>query len=335
VSSFRSGALPAGASPLPGLPASSISQQLRYHAPVLVLVAVIAVLPLLMPNSFYFDLANKAMLSALVCVGLNLMIGYAGQISLGHGAFFALGAYASALLTGQYKVPPLLALVLGAVATALIAAAIGRPILRLKGHYLAMATLGFGVILHTIFMREVGWSGGPDGRTVAAFSVGDWRVTRPQHWYWVIAATLVGGVLVARMLIDSAFGRALRALHGAENAAASSGVSLADMKLRVLVISAVYASVAGSLFAHTEQFITPGEASFLRSIEFVTMVVFGGLASVFGSIVGATLLTVLGQLSANFSDYKHIVFGGILMVTMTMMPAGLVPTLARKLRRRR
>ncbi len=334
MSSFRTNALPAGAPSARGVQAAGLAPSLRRYAPLLLLMAVIAALPLVMPNRFYFDLANKAMLSALVCVGLNLMIGYAGQISLGHGAFFALGAYASALLTGQLKLPALVALVCAAAVTALVAAVIGRPILRLKGHYLAMATLGFGVILHTVFMREVGWSGGPDGRTVAAFTIGAWRITRPEQWYWVIGAFLVGGVLVARLLIDSAFGRALRAIHGAENAAASSGVYLADMKLRVFVISAVYASVAGSLFAHADQFITPGEASFLRSIEFVTMVVFGGLASTFGSIVGAVLLTVLGQLAANFSDYKHIVFGAILMVTMTLMPAGLVPTLARKFRAR-
>lgn len=301
---------------------------------LVLLVGVIALLPLVIPNRFYFDLANKAMLAALVCVGLNLMIGYAGQISLGHGAFFALGAYTSAVLVGDYGLPPLAALALGASGTWMVAILIGRPILRLKGNYLAMATLGFGVILHTVFMREVGWSGGPDGRTVAAFTLGALRITKPEQWYWLVAAFLVIGVLFAQLLIESAFGRALRAVHGAENAAASSGVDMAEVKLRVFAISAVYASVAGSLFAHAEQFITPGESSFLRSIEFVTMVVFGGLASIFGSIVGAVFLTVLGQVSANFSDYKHIVFGAILMATMTLMPAGLVPTLARRFLRR-
>lgn len=302
---------------------------------LLVLVVVIALLPLVMPNRFYVDLANKAMLAAVVCVGLNLMIGYAGQISLGHGAFFALGAYASAMLVGSYRLPPLLALAAGAALTALVALLIGRPIMRLKGNYLAMATLGFGVILHTVFMREVGLSGGPDGRTVAAFAVGPWRVTRPEQWYWVIGGVLMIGVTAARWLIESAFGRALRAVHGAEHAAASSGVNLAAMKLHVFAISAVYAAVAGSLFAHADQFISPGEASFLRSIEFVTMVVFGGLASTFGAIVGAVLLTALGQVSANFSDYKHIVYGAILMATMTLMPAGLVPTLDHWMTRRR
>ena len=307
----------------------------RHWLPLLLLAGVIAVLPLVIPNRFYYDLAIKAMLNALVCVGLNLMIGYAGQISLGHAAFFAIGAYASALFAGNFGWPPALALVAGAAIAAGVAFVVGRPILRLRGHYLAMATLGFGVILYTVFMRETGLTGGPDGRSVVAFALGPLRFAKPEQCYWLVGAALLAGVAVAGQLIDSAFGRALRGIHGAETAVAAAGVDVAAIKLRVFMLSAVYAAVAGSLFAHAEQFVTPSEAGFMRSIELVTMVVFGGMASTFGAIVGAVSLTALGQVSANFSDYRHIAFGAILMLTMTLLPAGLVPTLARALRGKR
>jgi len=302
---------------------------------ILLLAGAIALLPAFLPNSFYFDLAIKAMLNALVCIGLNLMIGYAGQISLGHAAFFAIGGYASAALVAGAGLPAPLALVAGAGMSALVAFVVGRPILRLKGHYLAMATLGFGIILHTVFMRETGLTGGPDGRIVPAFAVGALRLTRLEHWYWLVGGALVLGVVVARLLVDSAFGRALRGLHDAEAAVSAVGVDVAAIKVRVFVISAVYASVAGSLFAHVERFITPGESGFIRSIEFVTMVVLGGMASTFGAIAGAAVLTVLTQVSATFADYKHIVLGTILVFTMAVMPAGIVPPLARTFSRRK
>ncbi len=134
-------------------------------------------------------------------------------------------------------------------------------------------------------------------------------------------------------LIDSGVGRALRALHGSEVAAATAGVDTVRYKVMVFVVSAVFASLAGSLFAHAERFITPQEAGFLRSIEFVTMVVLGGMASTFGAVVGAALLTVLPQAVASFQDFKHLVFGGILIATMIFLPKGLVPSLADLARR--
>jgi len=290
---------------------------------------------LIIPNRFYYDLVNKAMLNAIVCIGLNLMIGYAGQISLGHAAFVAMGAYASALLVGNLGINPLVAVVASAALAYLVAFLIGKPILRLKGNFLAMATLGFGIILYTVFAREVSWTGGPDGRYVDAFQVFGVKITRLEHWYWVIGAMLVVGIVAANALIDSPFGRALRGMHGAENAAAAAGVDIADVKLKVFCISAVYASLAGSLFAFSERFITPGEGAFVRSIEFVTMVVFGGMASTIGAIFGAVSLTALGQFSASFSEYKHIIIGAILMFTMTLMPAGVVPTIVKKFKSRR
>ncbi len=305
------------------------------NAGLLTLAAIVLLLPLVLPNRFYFDVATKVWLNAIVCVGLNLLVGYAGQISLGHAGFFALGAYASAILTRRFELNSFVAMALGAAGTGLLAFAVARPILRLKGHYLAMATLGLGIIIFIVINREIWLTGGPDGVRVLALSLGEWRITRIEDWYWATGGVLLVAVLLSRNLIDSGVGRALRALNGSEVAAATAGIDTARYKAMVFVVSAVFASLAGSLFAHVERFITPAEAGFVRSIEFVTMVVLGGMASTFGAVVGAALLTVLPQAVADFQDYKHLVFGAVLIATMVFLPKGLVPSLADLFRRRR
>ncbi len=300
---------------------------------VLLLAAVVAVLPLFGPNRFYLDMATKSWLNAAVCIGLNLLIGYAGQISLGHAGFFALGAYASAILTARYGVPGLVAMLLGAVGTGLLAFAVARPILKLRGHYLAMATLGLGFIISIVLTRELWLTGGPDGVQVPALFIGTWRASGLETWYWIAGGAMVLSAWLALNLIDSGIGRALRALHGSEVASETLGIDTTRYKVMVFVLSAVIAALVGSLFAHAERFVTPQEAGFLRSIEFVTMVVLGGMASTFGAVVGAVILTVLPQAVATFQDFKHIVFGAILILVMIFMPKGLVPTLAGLLRR--
>jgi branched-chain amino acid transport system permease protein len=304
------------------------------HGGLLALGAVLAVLPLFFPNNFYYDVAIKAALNAIVCIGLNLLIGYAGQISLGHAGFFALGAYASAILTTHYKWPGLLAMLAGALAVALLAFLVARPILRLKGHYLAMATLGLGIIISIVINREIPVTGGPDGMNVPALWVWEWRLTGAKTWYWISAGALFIAVWFSLNLVESPIGRALRALHGSEIAAETTGIDTTRYKVLVFVVSAVFASIAGSLFAHAERFVTPAEAGFLRSIEFVTMVVLGGMASTFGAVLGAVILTVLPQVLAAAHDYKHVALGAIMIGVMIFMPRGLVPSLSALWRRR-
>lgn len=299
------------------------------------LAAVIAALPLLFSNAFHYNVAIMVGINAIACVGLNLLIGYAGQISLGHAAFFGLGAYVSAILTGAPGWPAPVALAAAAAAVGVVAYAIARPILTLKGHYLAMGTLGLGIIVAIILNEEVGLTGGPDGMPVAALSVFGRRITSERAWYGIVGVALFASVWLALNLIDSPVGRALRALHGSEAAAETAGIDVTRYKVLVFVVSAMLASVAGSLFAHYARFITPAEAAFSHSIELVTMVVLGGLASTFGAVVGAAILTALPQILTAFQDYEDLVFGAILMGTMIFMRDGLVPSLAQMLRRRR
>jgi len=299
-----------------------------------VLALAIALAPLVLVNDYFYDVAILVGLNAIVCVGLNLLIGYAGQISLGHAGFFGLGAYGTALLASRYGVPPLAALAATTVGVALMAFVVGRPILRLKGHYLAMATLGLGIIVSIVLANEDRLTGGPDGMPVPPLTVFGWAVQGEQVWYWVVGACLLLAVWLALNLIESPTGRALRALHTSEVAAEVVGIDSARQKLMVFVVSAVFAAIAGGLTAFYSGFITPAKASFMHSVELVTMVVFGGMASTFGAVVGAAVLTVLPQALTVVKEYEMVVLGAIMMATMIFFPRGAVPTIGDWLGRR-
>jgi branched-chain amino acid transport system permease protein len=291
------------------------------------LALIVAAAPLAFPNAYFYDVAVNALFNAVVCVGLNLLIGYGGQISLGHAGFFALGAYGSAILTSRYGLPPLAAMLVAAGGVGALAFVLGRPILKLKGHYLAMATLGIGIIIHIVLKTESWLTGGPDGMGVDGFSVAGFTIAGDRVWYWVGAGLLLVAVWLAQNLIDSPVGRALRAVHGSEVGAEVVGVDTTRYKVLVFVVSAVFASVVGSLFAHKNAFITPDIGSFFRSIELVTMVVLGGMASTFGAVIGAVILTLLPQFLTAFEDYEAMVLGAIMMGTMIFLPKGLLPSL--------
>jgi branched-chain amino acid transport system permease protein len=307
----------------------------RTNLGLFVLAAVLLVLPMLLPNTYYFDIANRMAINAIVVLALNLLIGFAGQISLGHAGFFGIGAYASAVLTTHFSWPPVAALCAGAAGAALLAAAIAPPIFRLRGHYLAMATLGLGIVISIVFKNEAGYTGGPDGMPVPAMSFFGWEIFGERQWYWLFAGILLFSVWACQNLIDSPFGRALRALHGSEVASQVVGVDVARYKVTIFVLSAFFASIMGSLTAHYVGFVTPDTAEFSHSIELVTMVVVGGMASVYGSVIGAVLLTALPQALTTFEGWETVAFGAILMLSMIFLPKGLVPTLAAKFGSRR
>lgn len=302
-----------------------MSAWIRYRG-LLITAAVIAALPLVLPNNYYYDVAIRIALNAVVAVGLNLLIGYAGQISLGHAGFIGLGAYASTILTSRFDWPPALAMIAAMAGVAALAYVVARPILRLRGHYLAMATLGLGIIVYMVLVNESAWTGGNDGVGVPPFSLLGAALGNERHWYWAVGAVLLIAILLAQNIVDSPVGRALRAVHGSEVAASIAGIDTARLKVRVFVVSAVFASAAGSLAAHYIGFVTPQLSSFFHSIELVTMVVVGGMASTYGAVLGAAILTMLPQLLSRFEGFEMMTFGAILMLTMIFLPRGLLPT---------
>jgi branched-chain amino acid transport system permease protein len=302
---------------------------------IALLAALVLLAPLAMPNNYWVEVAILVGINAIICVGLNLLIGYAGQISLGHAGFFGLGAYGSAILTARYGWPPAAALAATTAGVAFLALLVGRPILNLKGHYLAMATLGMGIIISIVIVTEDRLTGGPDGMSVPPFTAFGFALAGERAWYWVTGAVLLAAVWVALNLIDSPAGRALRALHGSEVGARVSGIDATRAKVGIFVISAVFASVAGSMTAHYSGFITPGKVGFFHSIELVTMVVFGGMASTFGAVIGAAVLTLLPQLLTVLKEYEMVVFGGVMVATMVFLPRGFLPSLMLELNKRK
>lgn len=301
---------------------------------VLVLLAIVLLLPLLLTSNYHFRVLSLIFISGLAAIGLNLLMGFAGQVSLGHAGFMGIGAYTVAILPEHLGLSSLGAIWLGALISGLLAFVVGRPILKLKGYYLAVATLGFGFLISQIIGNEASWTGGPDGMNVPRLAILGWRIRSAEAWYWISGAVLIIGVLIAQNIVNSSTGRALRAIHDSEIAAQVVGVDISRQKLKVFVLSAIYASLAGSLMALSTGHITPDStAGFLRSIELLTMVVLGGLGSIFGSILGAAILILLPQVLTVFHDYEHLMLGLIMMLCVILLPSGMVPTVQRWLKR--
>jgi branched-chain amino acid transport system permease protein len=296
---------------------------------VIALAAVLALTPALLADPWRLGMLNLVAVHAVVALGLNLFIGYAGQISLGHAAFFGLGAYGSAVLTATYGLPAWAALFLTAAGVAAMALTVGIPTLRLTGHYLAMATLGFNLVIHHVFLQWDSVTGGPSGLTgippFALFGV----VVQGEvgHFYLLWGAAMVALTLTLN-LIRSGIGRGLAALAQDEGAAAAMGVDVRRGKIVIFTASAVFASFGGSLFAHYLGTITPDTFGIFASIDFVIMVVIGGLGSLWGSLVGAAFVTLLPHILGPLEEYKDILHGllvvGILLVTPRGLLAGII-----------
>jgi branched-chain amino acid transport system permease protein len=296
--------------------------------PVIALAVLVAVLPLCFPSAYYYRIGALVLIFSLAAVGLNLLMGFAGQVSLGHAGFLGIGAYSVAIGPVHLGAPSWLSLLGGALLSGAIAFLVGRPILRLKGHYLAVATLGLGLLLAVVLTNEARWTGGPDGMSVPGLMLFGWGVRGAAAWYWIAGATFCCGFVLALNLMDSPTGRALQAIHDSEIAARMLGIDVARKKLAIFIISAVYASVAGSFLALFNGYITPDAAGFLRSIELVAMVVLGGMGSIVGSLVGAGVLVVLPQALTIFHDYEQTLLGLVIMVFMIFLRQGIVPSIA-------
>ena len=281
--------------------------------------------------SHYLDVMIFVGIFSLITMGLSLLMGYAGQISLGHAAFFGLGAYTSGILCVKLAVSAWLAMVAGALVTAVVAYGVGVPSLKLKGHYLAMATLGFGVIVNIVFNEEVELTGGPSGLSnipgLKLFGL----PLRGELLFYILVWSMVLLVLIFCLnVIHSRVGRALRSIHDSEVAADAMGVETARYKVMIFVLSAVLASLAGSLYAHYVGFLSPSSFNLLFSIRLVMMVVVGGMHSLWGALLGTWLLTFLGNEWLHvFKDFDILVYGAILLFVVMALPEGLVSVVPR------
>jgi branched-chain amino acid transport system permease protein len=291
--------------------------------------------PLVFKGGYLMNVLVFVGIHTMLAIALNLLLGYAGQISLGHAGFFGLGAYLSGILTATYGWNPWLAMPLAALLVGALAFLIGFPILKLKGHYLAMSTLGLGIIIYIAFNETVDLTGGPSGLPgIPNLAIGSLVFDSDVKNYLLIWSITLVTVLLGLNLANSRVGRALRAVHDSEVAARVMGVNARLLKVQIFALSAVISSIAGSLYAHTMTFISPASFGFNFSVELLTMVVIGGLGSIYGSFLGATLLTLLPEFLRAAHDYDIIIYGALLMVMVMYMPGGLVrgvPDLFRKL----
>jgi len=280
--------------------------------------------PFIAGNDYILSLGIFFFINLLLIGGLNLVLGYGGQISLCQAGFFGLGAYISGGLAVHQGVPPFLAVVAALVGAALAALVIGLPALRLRGNYLAMATLGFNAILFVLFNELVPITGGPNGLAgIPPISVGSFELGTPARFFWL--AWLAGGVLMVLLatLLASRAGRALRAVSGSEIAAASMGVDIFRTKLAAFMFSAACAGVAGALFAHFNQYASPDTFSFSASVLLVVMVALGGWGHYWGPLFGAAVFTAVPELLRQFQDAELLVFGLGMLVVLLFLPAGL------------
>ena len=307
---------------------------------LLAAVLLIAVIGSTVRSSYVLGMLVFIALYAMAGLGLSLVMGFAGQVSLGQAAFFAIGAYVSGVLTASHGWNGWVALALAVASGAVTAFLVGLPIFRLSGLLLAMATLGFGIIVYYVLVNWSGVTGGPSGLTgIPPLAIGSFRFDTDRRVVVLVWGFLLLLVGLAGNIVDSRIGRALRAVHGSEAAAEAVGIDTARLKLAVFTLAGATTALAGALYAHYLTFINPSPFGFPFSVELVVMVVLGGTASLWGSVLGAAAVVLLVEalrsllpllsVSHGAAEYEIVLFGLILMAFMIFLPGGLV-ALARR-----
>lgn len=286
--------------------------------------AVGLVLPWMVPQ-YYVFLVSLAIVNAIVALGLNLLSGYTNQLSFGHAGFLAVGAYTASILTLRVPDLPLpLTLLVTGVGTGLIGIALGLPCLRLHGLYLAMATLAFGFVVVEAILTLEQWTQGSDGLQVPQGNIFWFGFSSDARRYYLVLATGILMTLLAKNLVGSRTGRAFVAIRESEIAAQTSGVNVAWYKTVAFAVSAFYTGVAGGLFAFVVGYISPDAFDIFLSVDFVAMIIIGGLGSIGGSLIGAGIVTLLHDWLAGFQEYRPLIFGAIMIGFMLFMPGGVV-----------
>jgi branched-chain amino acid transport system permease protein len=292
------------------------------------LSVALAVLPLGLRNDYVLLLLNVIALNSIVVLGLNVLIGAAGQISLGHAAFYGMGAYLSAIASTTWHWPLAAALVFAIAGVAVTSFLLAIPTLRLEGHYLVMATLGFNIIVTILINQLEPITGGPSGFPgIPGISLGTWEINTDRRFFFFIWTVFVVLLAVTLNLSDSRMGRALQAIHEKDVTAQTLGIPSHRYKVMVFVLSAVYAAIAGFCYAHYVSFISPKTFDIFYSVQVVTMVVVGGMGSLWGGLAGTALLTCLPEWLHRLEDLHVLLYGLVLMAVLVYCPQGLMPAL--------
>jgi branched-chain amino acid transport system permease protein len=301
-------------------------------AAFLVFIFLIILFPVLSGGAYTLTVGIFSGINALVAIGLCILMGYAGQVSLGQAGFYGIGAYISSVLTLHLGFPVVVSVILAMAVAAVAAMILAVPALRLKGHYLAVATLGFGEIIYVI-LNEWG-PGGPSGfGDIPHFGLPGYTIDTTKGYFFLVWGLVAAVMFFSINLINSRTGRALRAVHDSEAACNAMGLNVAALKIKVFILSAIYAALAGSLYAHYVTFISPGSFSLFYSILVLTMVIVGGITNLWGAITGAVFITVLPELLRRFEELDVLVYGLILILSLLFFRKGLVPILIEKIKK--
>lgn len=271
-------------------------------------------------NPYYLQILVNIGIGIILALGLNVVTGLTGQLSLGHAAFMSIGAFTSALLTIKLGMPFSANLILTGFITAAVAALIGLPILRLTGDYLAICTLGFAEIVKVMFLN-LDITNRALGLTVPAANT---SVPMPVVVWTVVLLTII----CVTFIHDSRFGRALRAVRGDEIAAEAMGINVTLYKVQSFALGAFIAGIGGGLYAHFMGYINPSDFGFLKSVDILSMIVLGGLGSITGSVIGATILSAAPEFLRFMASYRMLVYGGLLVCMMIFRPNGLMGSIS-------
>ncbi|ARF14191.1 branched-chain amino acid ABC transporter permease [Sporosarcina ureae] len=309
-------------------------QQTKWWGVVVFIVAIL-IFPMIVTQSFFITQATFAGIYAIIAIGLGLLMGYAGQISLGQAAFYGVGAYTTSILTATWGWSPWLSLPIALLVPALLAFFMGYTMSRLSGYYLAMATLALGIIVHGLLVEGKGITMGASGfYGIPQLTLFGMTINQGVPYYFLVWFFVLLVLILSLNIVHSRVGRALRSIHDSEIASSSMGVNTGRYKMQVFILSAVFAGLAGWLFAHMSYSISPSAFTFDASILFLAMVVLGGSGSVWGALIGALLIRMIGitvhtlgeQFTFITSDSEHVIYGLILILVVIFMPRGLFPT---------
>lgn len=290
--------------------------------------------PLIVTNTYILGILIVVGLYAIISEGLGLLMGFAGQVSFGQAAFYGLGAYTAAVLATRYHCPPFLCVLMAPLLPTLVAVVIGRPILRLREHYLALATLGFGILTFSLFNELTGYTGGPSGLTgIPYLGIGPLVADNDREYYYIVWSVLALTLTATANLTRSPTGRAFRAIHASEQAAEAIGINTALLKLQAFGMSAFLAGLAGGLYSFWVTFVSPAPFGFTASMEFALMAVLGGLGTIWGPVLGAAIIVGLTEflrfavpliLPTAGGEFEIVFFGVIFVLIMLLRPQGIL-----------
>lgn len=294
------------------------------NSPILALLLVLTAFPLFVQNQYVLQIAVFVGIYIILALSLNLLNGYVGLMAIGHAGFYGIGAYASAKLMIDLDLPFLVSFLAAGVVAGFFGYLLGRPTLRLEGIYLALATLGFNLIVWLVLLNWNSFTNGPLGiKDIPAPNLFGWQVdTRLEYYYFMLGLASCVVFTIAR-LANSRFGRALVAIREDQLAAAANGVNVTRYKVQAFVISAAYAGIAGAFYAHFIRYISPDSFTQFESFILLAMLALGGQGNILGPIVGAVILIIIPEVFRTFSEYRMLMYGVVLIAVILLRPQGL------------